>query len=192
MTLSSDETDSQLDPSRARAIRRTALVVMLSSLACLVIIVLLLWHLVANRMLSAWNDPAMDPARGAPALAVLPFESAPDARPLGTDIASDLIARLSRLGHLRVARRDESFAYRSGAVDAKRVGRALRVRYVVDGRVSRIDGRIRLRVRVFDARTARPVWTEDREVEPAELAAAQQRLARRITSAVLGDAGPAL
>jgi TolB-like protein len=188
--LSSDGPDSQRAASRARRQRRTALVVMLSSLVCLVVLGLILWHLVSTRILSAWDGPAPDESGGAPAVAVLPFHAASDGEPLGDEIAGDLIARLSELDAFRVAARDESFAYRTGAVDAKRVGRALEVRYVVEGDVRRAGDRIGLQVRVFDARTARPVWAEEYEIEPAELAAVQQRLARLIASAVLLDARP--
>jgi adenylate cyclase len=188
--LGSDGPDSQLAASRARRQRRTALVVMLSSFVCLVVLGLILWHLVTSRILSAGDSPATDKTGSPPALAVLPFHVASDGEPLGDEIAEDLIARLSKLDYLAVVARDESFAYRTGAIDAKRVGRALAVRYVIEGSVRRAANRIGLEVRVFDARTARPVWAEEHEIELAELAAVQQRLARLIASAVLLDARP--
>jgi len=163
---------------------------MLSSVVALVLVSLTLWHLVTSRILSAWDDPALDKPGGPPAVAVLPFHAASDGEPLGDEIAEDLIAHLSELDSFPVVARDESFVYRTGAVDAKRVGRALAVRYVVEGDVLRAGDRIGLQVRVFDARTARPVWAEELEIEPAELAAAQQRLARLVASAVLLDARP--
>jgi TolB-like protein len=187
--VSSDGPDSQLAEARGRGYRRLALVVMLSSLLCLVVLSLILWHLVTGRILSAWDDSARE-AGGAPALAVLPFQSASDGEPLGDEVAEDLIARLSKLDYFPVATRDESFAYRTGAIDAKRVGRALDVRYVVEGYVRSAEHRIHLRVRVFDAWTARLVWAEEHEIERAELALVERRLARLIASAVLRDARP--
>src|SRR4051794_11475380 len=52
-------------------------------------------------------------------------------------IAADIITELSRIRWLNLIARNSSFAYKGNAIDVKRIGRELRVRYVMEGSVRR-------------------------------------------------------
>jgi adenylate cyclase len=81
-----------------------------------------------------------------PSIAVLPFQNIsgdPEQEYFADGLAEDIITRLSRLRWLFVCARNSSFTYKGKAVDVKRVGRELGVRYVLDGSVRRSGHRLR-------------------------------------------------
>jgi DNA-binding winged helix-turn-helix (wHTH) protein len=75
-----------------------------------------------------------------PSIAVLPFANMsrdPEQEFFSDGIADDIIAELSREHSLFVISRNSSFTYKGRAVDAKRAGRELGVRYVLEGSTRR-------------------------------------------------------
>ena len=114
--------------------------------------------------------PNVLPISNRPSIAVLPFAN------LGGDteheyfadgVADDIITELSRNRALLVIARSSSFTYRGSSNDAKRVGRDLGVRYVVEGSVRRHAGRVRVNVQLIEAETGNHIWAEryDRALE---------------------------
>src|SRR5262249_51941007 len=80
------------------------------------------------------------PVRGGAidSIAVLPFVNAsqdPDMEYLGDGIAESLINSLSRLPNLTVMSRNSVFHYKGRETDAQDIGRSLKVRAVLTGRV---------------------------------------------------------
>jgi class 3 adenylate cyclase len=72
-----------------------------------------------------------------PSIAVLPFENMsgdPEQEYFADGMVEDIITALSRFKSLFVIARNSSFTYKGKAVDIKRVGRELGVRYVLEGR----------------------------------------------------------
>jgi TolB-like protein/class 3 adenylate cyclase len=89
-----------------------------------------------------------------PSIAVLPFQnmsSDPEQDYFADGIVEDIITALSRYHGLFVIARNSSFAYKGQAVDIKRVGRELGVRYVLEGSVRKIPGRVRVTGQLIDA-----------------------------------------
>lgn len=75
-----------------------------------------------------------------PSIAVLPFQnlSGDPAQDYFADgVVEDIITALSRLRWLFVIARNSSFTYKNRAVDVRRVGRELGVRYVLEGKIGR-------------------------------------------------------
>ena len=73
-----------------------------------------------------------------PSIAVLPFHNLsgdPEQEYFADGVVEDIIAALSRMRWLFVIARNSSFAYKGRVVDMKDVGRALGVRYVLEGSV---------------------------------------------------------
>src|SRR6185312_14772310 len=73
-----------------------------------------------------------------PSIAVLPFQnlsSDPEQEYFADGMVEDVISGLSRIRWLFVIARNSSFVYKGQAVDIKRVGRELGVRYVLEGSV---------------------------------------------------------
>lgn len=90
------------------------------------------------------DPPEIPPLPEQPSVAVLPFaDFSPDARHayLADGIADELTAGLGRFREIFVIARSSAFMYRGPEVDAKRVGRELGVRYVVEGSVRASDVR---------------------------------------------------
>jgi adenylate cyclase len=73
-----------------------------------------------------------------PSIAVLPFQNMsgdPEQEYFADGMVEDIITALSRFKALFVIARNSSFTYKGKAIDIKRVGRELGVRYVLDGSV---------------------------------------------------------
>ena len=131
------------------------------------------------------DEAASDQA--APSIAVLPFEN------LGHDLeqqhfadglAEDIITRLSRLRWLFVSARNSSFTFRGKALDVREIGRALGVRYALNGSVRRSGQRLRIAAQLSDASTGRQVWAERYDVELADFLALQDEIAGSVIGAI--------
>jgi TolB-like protein len=68
-------------------------------------------------------------------------------------MVEDIITGLSRIKWLFVIARNSTFAYKGRSVDIKQVGRELGVRYVLEGRVRKTTGRVRITTQLIDAET---------------------------------------
>jgi adenylate cyclase len=82
-----------------------------------------------------------------PSIAVLPFQnmSADQEQEYFCDgVVEDVITGLSRIKWLFVIARNSSFTYKGRAVDVKKVGRELGVRYVLEGSVRKSGDRVRV------------------------------------------------
>jgi adenylate cyclase len=98
-----------------------------------------------------------------PSIAVLPFEnmSADSEQEYFADgMVEDIITGLSRIRWLLVIARNSSFTYKGRAVDVKRVGRELGVRYVLGGSVRKAGKRVRITTELIEAETGVHVWGE--------------------------------
>src|SRR5258708_12728935 len=75
----------------------------------------------------------------------------------GGGIVEDMITALSRYPSLHVVARNSTFAYKGPAYDIRQVGRALGVRYVLEGSVRTAGGRIRGPPQLTQPATATPL-----------------------------------
>ncbi len=82
-------------------------------------------------------------------------------------VSEDLTTALSRFDWLFVIARNSAFSFKGNSADAKRVGRDLGVRYVLEGSVRRAGTRVRINAQLIDAESDRHVWAErfDREMD---------------------------
>jgi TolB-like protein/Tfp pilus assembly protein PilF len=101
-------------------------------------------------------------------------------------ITEDIITELSRWRMLAVRSRAASFRYRGTAVDMQRVARELDVRFIVEGSVRRMGGRVRIAVQLIDAETGAHVWAEKFDRDLDELFAVQDQAVRRIVGTLVG------
>jgi adenylate cyclase len=93
---------------------------------------------------------------GAPRLSivVLPFANLsndPEQGYLADGITDDLTTHLSQLVPMFVISRNTAFTYRNKPVDTKKIGRELRVRYVLEGSVRRLGDHVRVNAQLIDA-----------------------------------------
>ncbi|HUP18624.1 MAG TPA: BTAD domain-containing putative transcriptional regulator [Gemmatimonadota bacterium] len=117
-----------------------------------------------------------------PSLAVVPFENlcGEGEAYLVDGLVNDLLTRLSREAGIAVLSRTTALRYRDGAKSVREIERETGARYVVEGAVQRVEGRLRVTVQLIDARSDRHLWAE-RYDRPAErLLDVQTEIAERI------------
>ena len=130
---------------------------------------------------------ADQPAEAAPSIAVLPFENLGqeiEQQHFADGLAEDIITRLSRLRWLFVSARNSSFTFRGKPLDIREIGRALGVRYVLNGSVRRSGQRIRIGAQLSDASTGGQVWADRYDVELADFFALQDEIAGSVIGAI--------
>ena len=130
---------------------------------------------------------AESPQEAAPSIAVLPFENlSPDVEQqyFADGLAEDIIARLSRLRWLFVSARNSSFTFRGKPLDVREIGRALGVRYVLNGSVRRSGQRLRIGAQLSDAPSGGQVWAERYDVELADFLSIQDEIAGSVIGAI--------
>jgi adenylate cyclase len=122
-----------------------------------------------------------------PSIAVLPFanmSSDPEQEFFADGIAEDVIIALSRYPSLFVIARNSSFTYKGHAVDVKRVGRELGVRYVLEGSLRKSGDRIRVTAELDEGETGKHVWAERYDRDLADIFAVQDEITEAVTSAI--------
>ena len=127
--------------------------------------------------------------KGKPSVAVLPLNNIsddPGQAYLADGIAEDVITLLSRNPRFFVIARNSSFTYRGQAVDVRRVGKELGVRYVVEGSLRRLGERLRVTVQLIDTTTGQHIWAEQYDRPFAKIYELQDEITNGIAIA-LGD-----
>ncbi|HEX7294747.1 MAG TPA: winged helix-turn-helix domain-containing protein [Pyrinomonadaceae bacterium] len=94
-------------------------------------------------------------------IAVLPIvnvSSDPKLEYLSEGITDSLIGRLAQFQGLRVTSRNSSFRYKARDVDARTVGRELRVQALLLGRLTQTDDLLSISVELIDTSDDRHIW----------------------------------
>jgi TolB-like protein/Tfp pilus assembly protein PilF len=124
---------------------------------------------------------------GPPSIAVMPFRNLSDT--VGQDyladgITDELTMLLSRLRWLQVIARDSSYAFKDDQSDSRHLGRALGVRYLLNGTVHRAGQRLRVAVRLISATDGAQVWADHYDRELANVFDLQDEIAQAIAGAL--------
>jgi TolB-like protein len=122
-----------------------------------------------------------------PSIAVLPFvDLGPEGREayLAEGIADELTIDLGRLRELFVISRSSAFTYRGSAVDVKRVGRELGVRYVVEGGLRAVDDQVVVTAQLVDASSGFQLWSGRYERPKGTVIELQREIAAHILNAI--------
>ena len=126
-----------------------------------------------------------------PSIAVLPFQNLsgdPAQEYFADGVVEDIITGLSRLKWLFVIARTSTFVYKGKAVDVKKVGRELGVRYVLEGSVRKAGNHIRITGQLIDAATGAHVWADRYDGVIDDIFEVQDQ----ITANVIGTVEPSL
>jgi TolB-like protein/Flp pilus assembly protein TadD len=126
-----------------------------------------------------------------PSIAVMPFQnlSGDHAQDYFADgMVEDIIAGLARIKWLFVIARNSTFTYRGQAVDVKRVGRELGVRYVLEGSVRKAGERVRIGAQLVEAQAGVHLWAHRYDGRLDDIFALQDE----ITLSVVGAIEPSL
>jgi adenylate cyclase len=142
------------------------------------------------RLDGAPNRPALS-LPDKPSIAVLPFQnisSDPEQEYFTDGMVEDIITGLSRIKWLFVIARNSTFTYKGRAVDVKKDGRDLGVRYVLEGSVRKAADRVRITGQLIDTATGAHVWAERYDRKSDDIFALQDE----ITLSVVGAIEPTL
>ena len=135
---------------------------------------------------AATRRPAL-PLPDKPSIAVLPFQNMsgdPEQEYFADGIVEDLIMALSRFRWLFVIARNSSFTYKGRAVDVKRVGRELGVRYVLEGSVRKAGNLIRIAGQLIDASTGAHLWADRFDGELKDIFHLQDQVTARVVTVI--------
>ncbi len=120
-------------------------------------------------------------------IVVLPFanySNDPEQEYFADGITEDLTTDLSRIQGSLVIARNTAFTYKGKPVDAKRIGRELGVRYLLEGSVQRSGDRVRINAQLVDAETDAHLWAERFDRDVGDLFALQSEITSRIARAL--------
>jgi adenylate cyclase len=122
-----------------------------------------------------------------PSVAVLPFDNMsgdPEQGYFADGITEDIITDLSKVSGLFVIARNSSFAYKGKSPDIRQVSRELGVRYVLEGSVRKVGGRVRINAQMIDGTTGGHLWAERYDREIADIFTVQDEVTRTIVGAL--------
>jgi adenylate cyclase len=122
-----------------------------------------------------------------PSIAVLPFQNMsgdPEQEYFADGIAEDIITALSKLRWFFVIARNSSFIYKSKAIDMKRIGRELGVRYVLEGSVRKSGQQVRINTQLIDATTGNHIWADRYDGDISDVFALQDKITNSVVAAI--------
>jgi TolB-like protein/Flp pilus assembly protein TadD len=131
------------------------------------------------------SEPLPLPSR--PSIAVLPLANLsndPEQEYFADAVTEDLITALSRWRSFFVIARNSSFAYKGVAVDMRRVGAELGVRYVLEGSVRKVAERVRVTVQLIECSNATHVWADRFDRELTDLLELQDEITELVVRAI--------
>jgi TolB-like protein/class 3 adenylate cyclase len=126
-----------------------------------------------------------------PSIAVLPFQNMsgdPEQEYFADGMVEEIITALSRIKWLFVIARNSTFTYKGQAIDIKRVGRELGVRYVLEGSVRKAGDRVRITAQLIEALNGAHLWADRFDGSLEDIFDLQDKVA----SSVAGVIEPAL
>ncbi|HEX8167150.1 MAG TPA: tetratricopeptide repeat protein [Beijerinckiaceae bacterium] len=127
------------------------------------------------------------PDHGKPSVAVLPFANLsqdPEHEYFAYGLTEDVIRLLGRNRWLTVMTRHATAPYRGAAVDARAVGAALGVRYLVEGSVRKHGDRVRITAELVSAETGGQLWSEVHDLQLADIFDIQDAMAQQIAAVI--------
>ena len=129
----------------------------------------------------AWRTASAD---SIDSLAVLPFVNGsgdPDREYLTDGLTESLINNLSQIHTLRVSARSSVFRYKGKEVDPQQVGRDLRVRAVLSGRLLQRHDRVVIRAELVDVANGAQLWGQEYSRSAADVFTLQENLSAEIS-----------
>jgi TolB-like protein len=122
-----------------------------------------------------------------PSIAVLPFQNLsgdPEQEYFADGVVEEIITGLSRIKLLFVIARNSSFAYKGQAMDVKRVGQELGVRYVLEGSVRKAGERVRISAQLVEAESGIHLWAERYDGRLDDIFALQDEITLNVVGAI--------
>jgi TolB-like protein/Flp pilus assembly protein TadD len=99
-------------------------------------------------------------------------------------VTENLTTDLSRISGSFVIGRHTAFTYKGKAIDLKKVGRELNIRYMLEGSVQRSGNRIRVNAQLVDAESGNQLWGHRFDKPLANLLDLQDEIVSRLANAL--------
>ena len=151
-----------------------------AGLAALVLVAVAL----AATRLGRTGDGASRPAVAAsPSIAVLPLANLsadPRDGALADGMTEQLIGALGRTGNMRVIGSTSVLALKDRRMSLRDIADTLRVSYVLEGGFQKVDTRMRIQLRLLDARDGSTRWTETYDRRMDDILAVQDDISRAV------------
>jgi eukaryotic-like serine/threonine-protein kinase len=117
-------------------------------------------------------------------VAIMPFTNVgadPNTEYLSDGITESLISNLSRLANLKVMSHSSVFRYKGREIDPQAVGRELKVRAVLTGRVVQRGDGLSISLELVDAQDNRQLWGEQYNRRLADILQLQTEISREVS-----------
>ncbi len=118
-------------------------------------------------------------------IVVLPFANLsgdPEQAYFVDGITESLTTDLSRINGSFVIARNTAFTFKGKAMDVRKLGRELNVRYVLEGSVQRGGNRLRVNVQLIDVETGNHLWAERFDKPITDLFDMQDEIVARLAN----------
>jgi TolB-like protein/class 3 adenylate cyclase/Flp pilus assembly protein TadD len=118
-------------------------------------------------------------------LVVLPFVNIggdPEQEYFVDGVTESLTTDLSRINGAFVIARNTAFTFKGKALDVRKLGRELNVRYVLEGSVQRSGNRLRVNMQLVNAETGNHLWAERFDKPIADLFDMQDEIVSRLAN----------
>ena len=127
-------------------------------------------------------------------VAVLPFDTLSRGQKntyFADGVQDEILSSLAKVSQLRVISRTSVMTYRAGGNrDIRSIAGALRVANVVEGTVRRDGNRVRIAIRLVDARKDKALWSESYDRDLTDIFAIQSEVAQTIANKLAATLSP--
>ncbi|WNC73447.1 hypothetical protein RGQ13_05480 [Thalassotalea psychrophila] len=120
-------------------------------------------------------------------IAVLPFinmSAISENAFFASGVHEDVLTNLSHIENLHVTSRTSATRYIDTKLTMPEIGKELRVRYILEGSVRRIDNYVRVTVQLIDTLTDTHLWANNYDRELVDVFAVQSAIAKDISNAL--------
>jgi adenylate cyclase len=167
--------------------RRFGLAPLAAALAALLVVIGggAWWFLNANRPTSVATKAPAEAARLS--IVVLPFANLsgdPGQDYLVDALTDELTTSLARIRDSFVIARNTAMTFKGKPVDAKAIGKDLRVRYVLEGSVQPSGNQMRVNAQLIDAESGAHLWAEQFDTPRADLLQTQDAIVTHLANAM--------
>lgn len=163
--------------------RVTAVIAALMSCAAAIAVVpSLRWPAVAVSPTATPNSIVVQPPR---TIAVLPFNnysSDLDSEYFSDGLTEELRSKLAHVPALQVVARTSAFHFKNSSDTAQSIGRALGVRYLLEGSVRKFGSRVRVASQLIDTTTGYQLWSQTFDREITDILAIQDEIALAVVT----------
>ena len=133
-------------------------------------------------------DPVLDLPRG-PSIAVLPFANLsndPEQELFVDAVVEEITTQLARFKELFVIARTTAFQYKGQALDVRKIGRELGVRYLLEGSIRTSGSLLRATAQLIETLSGTHLWAEtyDRDLSVQNVFEIQDDIAQRVAASI--------